>query len=1103
MKEFERAYKSLNVVQRQAVEATQGPVLVIAGPGTGKTQLLALRAAHIIQTDPTILPSNILCLTFTDNAAQNMRQRLVQYIGQDAYQVAIHTFNSFGQYVMNAHPEYFYEWRFIQTADELTTHDLLERILARLLGDHPLATRGESGEFYAQNQLKNLIGDAKRADLSPKDLAQVLSENKQTYDLLLPIFHQFWPTTLQDKTALDKINKCLQKLQPFKATKSKVEAIVPIADILITSLKDAAKASGAQEGRARTKPFSAWKADWLEFDENKQLVFRPSKHHENLLAATNIYEQYQAELKEQGRADFNDQIMWVLQAMRTHSDLRYNLQERFQYIMIDEFQDTNRSQLLMAHYLTDAPVHEGRPNIMAVGDDDQAIFRFQGADIGNVALFESYYQNPTQVTLGVNYRSTAEILKGAREIAMQIGLSLEKQKNLDKTLKPTTQKRGGGLVLNEFEHESGHYSWVARQIKKLLEGGESGKEVAVLAREKAQLDDLLPYLREQEIPINYERRENVLEKEHITALLTMAKLVYALQQKNLEEANMLFSQVLSQPMWGLAPSEIWKIATEAHQSQRYWLDIMIAGKNQKAKQIADFFVGLGFKSAQLPLEQVIDELVGTGENPFSPFKSYYFSEELLAKQPGEYLTLLSHLNTLRQHLRNYQADYRRTLYLKDLLEFVDAYSRAPNLTMLDHAPHNENDNAVQLMTVHKAKGLEFGSVFVIGLQNEVWTRSGSRGRFSYPANLKTIRPSNNQDDDGLRLLFVAMTRAKHSLYLNYFLKDEMGNPHQPYGPLLGIKTNVGRPKTTDEYSQLASQYEQRWLTHHGSIKQDDLQAFFEEQLSRYQLSVTELNNFLDVSRGGPNYFFMQNLLHFPESRSPLATYGSVVHAALSQSHSDVLAGKKFSLPKIIDYFNKELERQTLSDADKQYFKRRGQEALSAYFSKSGDLPTKNQVIDIDFRRQGVSLSHARLAGLIDRMDLDKESKTLTVIDYKTSSPIAKWQSAPKVPERKKIQLYRYRNQLLFYKLLVDRSADWGARGWKLEKSMLCFIEPDSRGRVYPLALTYEQIELSRFKKIVEAVWAHIQRLEFPNTSSYPPTVEGIRAFEEDLVSKAV
>ncbi|MBI2592308.1 ATP-dependent helicase [Candidatus Saccharibacteria bacterium] len=1100
-KEFERAYKKLNDGQRQAVDKIDGPVLVIAGPGTGKTELLALRAANILRKDSTMLPSNILCLTFTDSAAENMRQRLIKYIGQDAYQAAIHTFNSFGQYVINTNPEYFYEWRETKTADELTTHSILEAVLASLPGSHPLAGRSIEGQFFAQTQIKNLIGDAKRADLSPDDLRQVLAVNDQTYKMLLPIFRKLWPPYMGAKGVLSGAKACANKIGTLAPTKSRLEAVVSLQTMITNSLNAAAVESAHLES-GQTKPFSAFKQTWFSKDDNNQLIFRGQKYQAKLLAAVDIYEQYEAELKARGCADFNDQIMWVLTAMRNYNNLRYNLQERFQYIMVDEFQDTNRSQLLMAKYLTDAPVHEGRPNILAVGDDDQAIYRFQGADIANVGLFESEYKDPLIVPLTVNYRSNDNILQEARRVADQIRESLAKTKKIDKTLTPIVKQTGVGLQLNDFEDEGQHYTFIARQIKKLLAGGATGREIAVLARERAQLDALLPYLRTLSVPINYERRENVLEQKHIVKLLAMARLVLALTRHELETVNILAAQILSQPMWRLSASEIWRIAAEAYRYNQQWFDIIMSGDDGRAKQIAEFFINLGFSSASLPAEEILDQLIGTksSSNGFtSPYKDFYFGHELLASQPSQYLTLLSHLKTLRDHLRNYQTDSRRTLYLQDLIDFVNSYQRVGNLTMLDRAPHNEDQNAVQLMTTHKAKGLEFESVFVIGLQNNVWSRSGSRGRFSYPLNLKTIQPTKGEDDDGLRLLYVAMTRAKQNLYLNYFRHDEHGNSSHPHGPLLALAATVSKPKIKRDARSLAVEYEQRWLSTHGSLKDGELKAFLEDQLSRYKLSSTEFNNFLDVSLGGPSYFFTRNLLHFPQAKTPPAIYGDLIHRAISRAHAAVQSGQKVDIKKIIAGFLSNLHGEPLSEADKQAYAQRGSKSLTAYLAKSGDKFTKNQAVDIDFRSQGATVGKAFISGVIDRLDIDQRAKTAVLSEYKTGSVFTKWQAPPKAQEYDKIRRWRYHNQLLFYKLLFDSAADWGKRGWHLEQAGLRFIEPDAYGKIRAVPLLYEESKLREFRKLVMAVWQHIQALDFPDTSPYPPSLKGIQQFEADLI----
>jgi DNA helicase-2/ATP-dependent DNA helicase PcrA len=1075
MESFDKAFSGLNKKQLEAVTTINGPLLVIAGPGTGKTQLLALRAAHILRTDSTMLPGNILCLTFTNNAANNMRERLVGFIGQDAYRVAIHTFNSFGSYVMNAYPEHFYEYRETQTADELTTHNIIEQLLEKLPGYHPLAARAPDGSFYAQAQIRNLIGDAKRADLSPNNLRKVLKENEESYKILTPIFRKYWPERMGGKDAIENVAKLLGELSKLKPAKSKLPIVVPVQNLVIESLRLAAEES-ANLSLGKTKPFTAWKNDWLEKDENNEYIFSGQKHLERLLPATDIYEKYQKQLEGQSLADFNDQIMWVIRAMQQHPELRYNLQERFQYIMVDEFQDTNRSQLLLTSYLTDAPVHEGRPNIMVVGDDDQAIFRFQGADIGNVSLFESMYREPAEVALQVNYRSNSQILNSSKQVSQQIEFSLEKTRSISKELKATVDKKGLGLELNEFEYESDQYSFAAHQIRKLLDKKTPGKEIAVLARERPQLDELLPYLREQKIPINYERRENVLEQPHILNLIAMARLLYSLQQNQLEFANELFAQVLSQPMWGVRPSELWQISAQAYRGNELWFDVINREKEGKCSEIAGFFIRLGLANTTMPLEQMLDKLIGIeeiddGDEFTSPYKNYYFGAEILENKPDEYLSFLSQLSTIRRHLRNYQSDENRTLHLKDFIEFVDSYSRS-GLTMLDQAPHNENEEAVQLMTVHKAKGLEFENVFIIGLQDDVWTRTASRGRFSYPTNLKTIRPSDNQEDDGLRLLFVAMTRARQSLYMSYFKNGEDGSPSQPYSPLLQLKAKTKKPAVKDSTAALVSQYEQRWLTSHVKGKNANLKAYFEDQLANYRLSVTHLNNFLDVSAGGPNYFFTQNMLHFPSGKNPMATYGTVMHSALSRAHRHVLAGKELHPEQIIKKFKEEIESQPLSEVDKEYYSDRGEKALNVFFAKMGKNINSDQIVDCDFKNQGAVVNGARLRGVVDRMDLDRKSKTVTVADYKTGAGFYRWQLPQSATEHQRIKVRRYRNQLLFYKIMIDNAADWGRRGWKTQKGTLWFVEPE-RGKIRNIELEFEQEEINRFAKLIGVVWQQV------------------------------
>ena len=1130
---YKEAYERLNNAQKRAVDTIDGPVLVVAGPGTGKTQLLSMRVGSILQNDPTVLPSNILCLTFTDAAAANLRERLISKVGlgQEAYRVAIHTFNSFGSWVMTTFPEYFFAWREAVTADELTTYQILEGLFTKLPGKSPLSGQAPDGIFFALKQVQNLISDSKRSNLSPSDLTVIVKANQRVFDHVEPIINKYWPATMRGNDAMPKIMDCVNELQAAYQPAEPVNDIADIATIMMQELAAAVDMASELPTRSQTKPFTEWKDSWLNKNEKGEWQCAARAHTDKLLAAAEIYAAYQKVLADQGMVDFNDQIVTVLKALAEHEDLRLNLQERFQYIMIDEYQDTNRAQLQLAQYITDAPVHEGRPNILAVGDDDQAIYRFQGADMSNIAAFEAAYRDPVIIPLTENYRSNEAVISRARTVSQQIIFSLEKQKGIDKNLGINTAVEGIGTAVHEFENDAEHYSWIATTLRQMLDNAADGQDIAVLARKRDQLDALVPYLHDKHIPMDYERRENILEQEHIQALLRLARLVHLLSIDEYAEANMLLPEVLSHPMWNIEPVEIWKVARSAHTNKQLWLDVIFEQDNTPLRHIADFIYSISQQVASTPLEHVIDTLIGqqdsaapdteqddsgqmyaNGTLPMqlpvaftSPFKRYYFGDDLFDKQPASYLTMLSHLASLRRNLRNYQSGRKHMLHLNDLIDFIDTYERT-GLIMTDTAAHREDGTAVKLMTTHKAKGQEFDTVFIIGTNNDVWGKNvgSSNSRFSYPKNLRQIKPSDNDDDDALRLLFVAMTRAKQNLHICYFKKSEDGKAHQLFAPLTELDVVVDTPGVEVDEVALASQYEQRWLERHAGVDGADKHALLTDQLEHYQLSVTHLNNFLDVSRGGPLYFLTQNLLRFPASMAPSAGYGSAIHKSLQYAHEQIAGGKTLSMKLLLAYFAARLQEQTMSEQDYERFLQKGQDTLRAYIKQALPTFSKNQRVEVDFKHEGVVIEGARLKGAIDLINLDESTKQIVVTDYKTGRGYTKWDLPPSSEEYERIKLHHYRQQLLFYKLLIDNSSNWGKRGWNAQAGQLVFVEPDAYTHKFKsLPLEYSADELNHQRQLIKAVWQRIMALDFPDTSNYEASLQGIKQFEQDLIDGAI
>ena len=243
-----------------------------------------------------------------------------------------------------------------------------------------------------------------------------------------------------------------------------------------------------------------------------------------------IYKRYRELMYAKKYYDFDDMLLDVVHALDESKTLLANLEERYQYILVDEFQDTNDTQLRLIRLLGSAPVNEGLPNIMIVGDDDQAIYRFQGAEISNILVFPKYFRGHELVVLTKNYRSTQRILDVAREV-------IEKSEERLETVLPMLEKK---LVAARPELGDGHithmllptrtheHAYVAREVRKLIEEGADPSDIAIIARRHRELEDVARVFVAAGIPIIYERKQNVFEEQHIRVLINMVRFVESL-----------------------------------------------------------------------------------------------------------------------------------------------------------------------------------------------------------------------------------------------------------------------------------------------------------------------------------------------------------------------------------------------------------------------------------------------------------------------------------------------------------------------------------------------------------------------------------------------
>ena len=1072
--DFQTRYNSLNANQRRAVDYIHGALLVLAGPGTGKTELLSMRVANILSQTDT-LPSSILCLTFTDSGASNMRERLRQIIGPDAYKVAIHTFHSFGTEIIGRNREYFFRGAEARPIDELTQYQLLSDIFDKLAWNSPLAVK-MGDEYVYLRDVARTISEFKQSGFTPDELRQIHTDNQRIIDALSDQLREIFA---------DKISRStIDKFAPLAQTASQLadqklpSGVSSYAGRIALSVANAAQE--AIESNS-TKPITAWKNAWCSKDAQGDFALKDALQAEKFAVTINIYESYINSLAEQTLFDYDDMVLDVLQACLSRPELMANLREQYQFVMVDEFQDTNLAQLRLLFALTG----EGdNANVMVVGDDDQAIFSFQGADIGNIQRFREQYDDPNIIVLTDNYRSDDKILQTARQVITQGADRLENViPDLSKDLTAHAEDPNAKVKVQEFNTLSEERAGVAQQISEMIASGTPPEQIAILARRHSELIELLPYLTKLNILVNYERHDDVLEQDIIKLIELISRVVVATANSDHDTANQLLPKLIAHPAFGFTPGDIWRVSLAAWRNHTLWLETMQA--DTAFTEFADWIIERSSLATTEPLEAQLDAFV-------EKVRDHFFSPEIMTKQPDAYLTALDCLRTLRDKVREH---YETTdPKLEQLLQFIDLH-RTMKARITTTRPSSDNETgAIHLMSAHKAKGLEFPHVFIIGAVDSAWgERVRSRSRLiRYPANLP-LEPAGANYDERLRLFFVAITRAKIALNISYARTDDRGKESLIASFLSNHAPEIMPDSDLSEKTAIS---ETDWRAPLTTPITDDLRSLLAPTLEHYKLSATHLNNFLDVSNGGPQTFLLNNLLRFPQAKSASATYGTAVHAALQFSHNMVrVDGKLPERSKIFDQFSQQLRKGQLSTAEFTEFDERGKVALEAFLDEKSSTFTGSQLTELNFTSQNVVIDEAQLTGALDLADIDKSAKTIFVTDYKTGKSARDWRGRS---EYEKIKLYKYRQQLMFYQLLAENSRDYS--GYTFTGGRLQFVEPDRQtGEILALEEQFSSEELTEFRKLISVVWRKIIALDLPDVSAYEPTLKGILAFEQYLL----
>ena len=590
---------TLNEQQKEAVTTVNGPLLGLAGAGSGKTIVLTTRVAYLLE-EVGIAPEQILAITFTNKAAKEMKERIIQMLGPIGYQIQISTFHSFGLLILRENYEklnYAKNFTILDSDDTLT-------VIKKIMKD-----MGLDPKEYNPRAIKNRISGAKNELLSPME------------------YERFAQTDFEEKVV-------------------------------------------------------------------------------------KIYEKYEQKLKQNDSVDFDDLLMLPIQLFQKFPEILKSYQERFQYILVDEYQDTNEAQYILIKMIS-----AKYRNICVVGDNDQSIYSFRGANYRNILNFEKDYKNPKVIMLEENYRSTKTILNAANDVIQN-----NKQRK-DKNLW-TNNEDGVKIRYHRALDEKDEANYVMKEIVHLIENHIKPEDIAILYRTNAQSRNMEDVLLRENIPYKVVGSFYFYNRKEIKDLISYMKLIY----NQHDDVSLL--RIINSPKRGIGAKTIENLTEKANEQGKSIFEVIDSGKELAFKHMIEDLI---IREQNLSLTELVEEiLIKSG-----------MKQELVNEKSMEADIRLENLEEFKTITKSFEEN-NGIVSLEEFLMEISLVS--------DVEEHKNNNHVVTLMTVHSAKGLEFDYVFLIGMEEGIFPHNNS---FMNPEDLEEER----------RLCYVAITRAKKSLWL--------------------------------------------------------------------------------------------------------------------------------------------------------------------------------------------------------------------------------------------------------------------------------------------------------------------------------------------------
>lgn len=992
-----------NSKQQQAIDILNGQVMLLAGPGTGKTFTVIHRIEKMLADG--VEPSSILCLTFSDAAASEMRQRLIKKMGVVASAVDIYTYHSFCNDLIKTYPDKFE----MTSGVKLITDAEKISIMKECIDDANL-------EFFVPS----------RAD------RYFFTKNFISY---------------------------VEKLKTQRVSKDEYMACIDTNPMLMPRYKELESEIYEREQAGNTKN----KTRYNELEKIKTNI-------EKAKELWTLFELYSTKMINKNLIDFSDMINLVLTSFEEDSQFLSEVSNKYKYFLVDEYQDTNDLQNQIIFNLLDG---NDEKNIFVVGDDDQIIYGFQGAKSDNIENFLTKYPNTTVICLEENNRSTQTILDFSNLIVNQDENRLEnnlyfKEKyNISKKLTAKNPKiivKDKKIKRIQFGEILQEFNYIVDDIKTLIESDFAPKtdedkidysQIAIISKKRAELQTFAELLKSKNIPFQID------EGKSIFAIRSTILIYFYIKAMNnyLTSSDKLFGLLLSEP-FKIDQQDYNKILEE----KRFWKkdessDFITLMRNlngwknpEKITKFLETFDYLQDYASSNNLRNTVVEIINrTG------LLTYFYKS---GKNRSENLAGI-------RKIISEATDFQNSDSTKNLSDFVK---------YLDDCFENEIDinldkdsvvqNAVQLMTYHGSKGREFEYVYLPNLISSNWEN------FRMPGEYKLITeevPNKDaaqakKDSELLKLLFVGITRAKHTLTISF--ADSNNGKAQQITKYLEPTANYDFD--SEQFECSADDLTTEFYRSVSSDVFDNQKAFkneIEERVKSVVLSPSRLNDYLSCPR---KFFYVKVLgIDVEEADWDGANFGTLIHSLLERAVKVAKESAYPTLEEILEKFRLGMDGMKFSsEAKKEKYFKQGQKLLTNYYPYFSQIPI-SRITDIEFSFYGVDVDGDFITGKIDRIEKNSDG-TFELYDYKTGNYTSEKKIAPNEEKQ------NYFNQLCFYKYAYEKLT--GNKVSKVgiiyvenhEKSVDKYLTDDDMKYIETLIKdTYQNIKALKFNPIKE------------------------------------